>query len=139
MEKSIYDKFQTSLCFPFPILCNLKDGSVSGRSRSLGNENFNRARVSQTRESNYLVRHIKGNNCCIRIQQAKGGMIKIEGTAVSLPLVGFLNLVLFSFVYFTLSYNFSVRRVFWGFTIFFRSAVNLLNAYLTLIFLNNFK
>lgn len=64
MEKSIYDKFQTSLCFPFPILCNLKDGSVSGRSRSLGNENFNRARVSQTQESNYLVRHIKGNNCC---------------------------------------------------------------------------
>ena len=56
--------FKPSLCFPFPMLCNLKDGSVFGRSRSLGNENFNRARVSQTLESNYLVRHIKGSNCC---------------------------------------------------------------------------
>ena len=66
-------------------------------------------------------------------------MIKIEGTAVSLPLVGLLNSFLFSFVYFTLSYNFSVRRVFWGFTIFFRSVVNLLSAFLTLIIVNNFK
>ena len=66
-------------------------------------------------------------------------MIKMEGTAVSLPLVGLLNLFLFLFVYFTLSYNFSIRRVFLGFTIFFRSVVNLLNAYLTLKILNNFK
>ena len=57
----------------------------------------------------------------IRTQRAKCGMIKMEGTAVSLPLVGLLNLVLFSSVYFTLSYNFSIRRVFWGFTIFIRS------------------
>lgn len=65
MEKSIYDKFQTKFVFSISrMLCNLKDGSVSGRSRSLGNENFNRARVSQTLESNYLVRHIKGSNCC---------------------------------------------------------------------------
>lgn len=66
-------------------------------------------------------------------------MVKIKGTAVSLPLVGLLNLFLFSFVYFTLSYNFSIRRVFLGFTIFFRSVVSLQNAYLTLIILNNFK
>ena len=47
-------------------------------------------------------------------------MIKIEGTFVSLPLVGLLNLsFLFSFVYFTSSYKFNIRRVFLGFTIFF--------------------
>ena len=65
-------------------------------------------------------------------------MIKIEGTAVSLPLVGLLNSFLFSFVYFTLSYNFSVRSVL-GIYYFFPSVVNLLNAFLTLIILNNFK
>ena len=131
--------FNPSLCFPFPILCNLKDGSVCGRSRSLRNENFNRARVSQTQESTYLVRHIKGNNCCYQNSTNQGWNDRNRRHSCEPSSCRFVNLFLSSFVYFTLSYNFSVRRVFWGFTIFFRSVVNLLNAYLTLIILSNFK
>lgn len=85
--------------FTISILCN-----SSGCKRSLGYETFKRTRVSQTNDSNCFVRHLK-------LKKSQGWNDK-KGTAVDL-----LNLFLFSSVYFTLSCNFSSRRVFWGFTI----------------------